>query len=302
MSKAQDRRGRSGVESSLEEAVAPTRLGDYQILSVLGEGGMGVVYLAEHGVNGRRVALKRLKDRYAAEPALLRRFFEESQAVLRLRNPHIAAVSDFVTGPQGAFCIMEYLEGCTLADELRRRGRLGSARALDVAHQVADALVAAHGAGIVHRDVKPSNIYLHREEGRAETVKLFDFGVAQLTNGQESGTAVRRLAGLLSPPYMSPEQAAAKRVDARTDIYSLGVVLYEMLRGTPPFRARSFAEYVYKHANLIPRAPGTLFMRVSARHRRAARLAGRCLEKDPARRFATAEELREALRDAGARH
>lgn len=276
------------------------RLGDYRVVSVLGEGGMGVVYLAEHCLNGRRVAIKRLKDRYAAEPALLRRFFDESQAVLRLRNPHIAAVSDFVTCPQGSFCIMEYLEGCTLADELGRRGRIGAGQAIEIAFQVADALVAAHGAGIVHRDIKPSNIYLMQGERGVQTVKLLDFGVARLSNGQESGTAVRRLAGLLSPPYMSPEQAAAKRVDARTDIYSLGVVLYEMLQGEPPFRAKSFPEYVYKHTHLVPRAPGTLLMRASPRYRLASHVASRCLEKEPERRFGSAFELRDALRLAGA--
>lgn len=275
------------------------RFGDYRVLSVLGEGGMGVVYLAEHERLGRRVAIKQLKPRYAAEPDLLRRFFDESCAIRKLKHPHIASVSDVVTGAQGALCIMEYLEGRTLADELRLRGRMPVRRALRLASQVADALEAAHGEGIIHRDVKPSNIHLQLTDGGPEQAKLFDFGVAKLANDGDSASTSRRLASLLTPPYMAPEQSANGDTDARTDVYGLGAVLYEMMRGTPPFKASSFAEYVYKHATVMPAPPASIFSRVRRVQRDASRVALRCLAKNPGDRYQSAAELRAALRSAG---
>ncbi len=253
---------------------------------------MGVVYLAEHQRLGRRVAIKRLRRRYAAQPELLRRFFDESWALRRLQHPHIASVSDVMTGEHGALCIMEYLEGVTLAEMLREQRRLPVRRALDVAAQVADALGAAHARGIVHRDVKPNNIHLQRNGDEREHVKLLDFGVAKLSEGGDAASTSQRLASLLTPPYMSPEQSAGAEADPRMDIYALGAVLYEMLSGHPPFQGNSFAEYVYKHASVTPAPPASRFSRLSSRASRlASRVTLRCLAKDPTKRYQSAAEL-----------
>jgi len=239
-----------------------TVLGSYRVLDLLGEGGMGQVYLAEHVKLGRRVAIKMLRPKYTANPVAVARFFAEARAVNRISHENIVEITDFVENAGGRnYYIMELLKGEDLAHVLMSVGVLPIPRALDIASQVVSVLGAVHAAKIVHRDLKPDNIFLVERPNRPDFVKLLDFGVAKL--GDPDGNAIQvgtTAAGTIvgTPEYMSPEQASGQGVDWRTDIYALGVILYEMITGTVPFRARFFGEMVVKHLTIEPRPPSTL--------------------------------------------
>jgi len=274
-------------------------IGDYRILGLLGEGGMARVYEAEHVRLGRRVAVKRLKPPYGERREAVNAFFEEARAVNRVRHPHIVQVTDFVFDPDGAYCVMELLSGNTLAEAIAEQGPMEPARALHIAHQVADALAAAHGAGIVHRDIKPSNIQLLSDGPFPDFVKVLDFGVAQLDETiRRSGETMALGASLGTPAYMSPEQANGQTVDARADLYSLGVVLYECLAGHRPFEAGTRMALIYEHTSVDPTplretaAGSTLPASCDA-------LVMRCLQKRPEGRHPSAEALLRDLEAAG---
>ena len=216
-------------------------LGQYEILSLLGAGGMGEVYLALDTRLGRKAALKVLPPHIAANKDLMDRFVREAQTASRLNHPNIATIYDIGEADGIRFIAMEYIEGTTLAVKISRR-QLDLAGALDVSIQIADALTAAHSQGITHRDVKPDNIMI-RPDGR---VKVLDFGLAKLTEPNllsDSDNAPTMLsttatqAGLVfgTVRYMSPEQARGESLDDRTDIFSFGIVLYEMFTGVAPF-------------------------------------------------------------------
>jgi len=286
----------AALTSSRSTRAIPTQLGPYRVVRLLGEGGMARVFLGEHPESGLRVALKQLKPRYAADSQLLRHFYEESQAVRRIKHPNIAAVSEVLfTRDHGAVCVMEYLEGCTLAGALKQGAHFSYHRALEVGEQVAHGLAMAHDAGIVHRDVKPSNIYLPEHGDGPGPVKLFDFGIALLAGASKGKANAPRLARLVSPIYMAPEQAR-ERADWRSDIYYLGIVLYEMLAGRPPFGGRSYAEFVYKHTHEAPPRLGTWLARLRPAHRQIERVVHRCLAKDPDARYSSAAHLSRDLR------
>ncbi|MCU0726598.1 MAG: serine/threonine protein kinase, partial [Planctomycetes bacterium] len=210
----------------------PARLGRYEIVGKLGSGGMGTVFAARETESGDRVALKVLGSTIVDDPEKFRRFEQEVVALSRLDHPHVVRL----LGPlerDGAsvFFAMELLEGETLSARLRRDGPLPVPAALSVARPLLGALAAAHAAGVVHRDVKPSNILL-----TSKGLKITDFGLARMEDLSRL-TTTGQLMGTLD--YMSPEQCEGKRVDARTDLYSLGIVLHEMLAGAPPFRRES---------------------------------------------------------------
>src|SRR3954469_11911527 len=206
------------------------RVGNYQIIRSLGEGGMGAVYMAEHPRIGKQVAIKVLHARLCADPGVVSRFFQEARGVNEIRHPNIVDIADFGETEDGVFYfVMELLSGRTLRERLSQGGALPVGEGLAIAQQVADALGAAHRVGIVHRDLKPDNIFL-LDDSRKETppIKLFDFGIAKLLRSEPSSphrTAPGQVMGTLS--YMAPEQMEGREVDARTDIYALGVVLYE---------------------------------------------------------------------------
>ena len=276
------------------------KFGPYRVLSLLGEGGMGIVYLAEHRKLGRKVAIKRLKERYAVLPEAVERFFQEARTVNRINHPNIVDISDFVHESNLAYCVMELLEGQTVAKALKIEGVLSPRRAFHICHQVALALEAAHEAGVVHMDIKPSNIFLTEKEGQHDFVKLLDFGIARLRGAvpDDPAASFSGSSSIGTPAYMSPEQAGTLPVDHRSDLYSLGAVLYEILAGSPPFKADTTPEYVYKHINV---RPITLF-RVKGIPQRippaASRVVMRCLEKNPEARFQSAAELAEVLQRA----
>jgi len=274
-------------------------IGSYRVLDVLGEGGMGLVYLAEHIRLGRKVAIKRLKDRLASKPEAVKQFFEEARAVNRINHPHIVDITDFVVQEDTAYYLMEYLQGDTLAGVIGREKILTPRRAVHIVCQVCEALTAAHGAGFVHLDIKPSNIFLLEKNGDPDTVKLLDFGTAQLTQTlprmSDGGARKSGMFALGTPVYMSPEQASGDEVDHRSDLYSLGAVLYEALTGQPPFVAQSGPEYIYKHMSVIPKRVTQVKGLPYKIPRHCAKAVMACLEKEPDKRPESASALSEML-------
>jgi serine/threonine-protein kinase len=270
-------------------------IGNYRILSKIGTGGMGAVYLAEHPLIGKRVALKVIHRELAGNREVVSRFFQEARAVNKIGNEHIVEIHDFGVTPDGDhFYIMEYLEGATLASVLSRERPLEVMRSLHIAAQIAAALAAAHAAGIVHRDLKPDNIMLMSRLGDREFVKVLDFGLAKVFS---ASTAVKTAAGVLlgTPQYMSPEACESKRdIDHRTDIYALGVLLFQMMTGTLPFDGESMGEVLVKQVTMLPPAPRAMNPAIPPS---VEQVVLRCLAKPVDARFATMMELREALLD-----
>ena len=237
-----------------------TVLGSYRLIEVIGEGGMGVVYLAEHTKLGRRVALKVLRSEYSENPQAVHRFFAEARAVNKINHSNIVEITDFVENPgSDNYYIMELLRGSTLASVIDNEGIPTLERSVGIMLQVASALGAVHAAGIVHRDLKPDNVFLTERNGQKDFVKLLDFGVAKL--GGDTAISVHSTAAgaiLGTPEYMSPEQASGKVVDARTDLYAFGVMLYELVTGRLPLTGSSFGELVVKHLTVFPMPPGAI--------------------------------------------
>jgi eukaryotic-like serine/threonine-protein kinase len=276
-----------------------TIVGSYRLLEVIGEGGMGRVYLAEHIRLGRKVALKMLRSKYSQNPDAVKRFFTEARAVNRIAHENIVEVTDFVSEPDGAsYYIMEVLTGGSLFDVLHHERVIPLARALEIVVQVANALAAVHEAGIVHRDLKPDNIFLAQRGSRTDLVKLLDFGIAKLVD-PEVGISIQRTGvGTLmgTPAYMSPEQASAGPVDYRSDIYSLGVILYELVTGTVPFQGGSYGEILVQHLTQTPRRPSTFDHLPHPIPPELERLILHCLSKDVATRPQSMGEVEEKLR------
>jgi serine/threonine-protein kinase len=262
-------------------------VGGYKIVSKLGEGGMGVVYLGEHRRIARRAAIKVLRPDLSDNAEVVARFFTEARATSMIRHPGIVEILDCDTLPDGsAFIVMEFLEGETLSGTLAREGRLAPPRALALVRNVADALAAAHERGIVHRDLKPDNLFLPTATAGAVPIKILDFGIAKLTSLEAGGHHKTRTGRLLGTPmYMSPEQCrGARDIDLRTDVYSLGCILFEMLCGRPPFDAQGFGELVFAHLQSPPPSPRSLEPAVSPG---LEQLVLRMLAKAPEQRPAT---------------
>ena len=238
------------------------RIGSYRILRQLGEGGMGSVFEAEHISLARRVAIKILHPSYASDPEALARFFNEAKAVNLIDHPGLVQILDY--GNQEdccAYLVMELLRGTTLRSRLQpKSGGMRVPEVLHIGRQLAAALSAAHGCGIVHRDLKPENVMIvpDPEAADGERVKLLDFGIAKLAHGTDAaGVRTQTIAVIGTPAYMSPEQCrGASLVDDRADVYSLGVVLYELLVGHRPFLGTSPGELMGKHLFLDPPCVG----------------------------------------------
>ncbi len=273
--------------------------GKYEVERVLGSGGMGVVVAARHLQLGKIVALKFLLKHAIESREAVSRFMREGQALARITSPHVARVMDVGTlGSGEPYLVMEYLEGADLGALVKRGQRLPIARAVGYLLQACEAVAEAHAKGIVHRDLKPSNLFLTQTADGTPLVKVLDFGISKSLIQQPAGSAAHDTStGALvgSPMYMSPEQIRdARRVDARTDIWALGVILHELLAGKPPFQAETLAGTLASVAADPPTPLRAARPEVPVGLESAVR---RCLQKAPQRRFATVAELSRALEE-----
>jgi serine/threonine-protein kinase len=245
-----------GPDPSRDTLLGSVVEGRYEVLSVLGEGGMGVVYEVRHRALGKHFALKALRRDLALEPETAERFIREARTAAAVSHPGLVEITDFGRLETGqVYFVMERLAGLSLAELLLRVRPLPAARGLAIVRQLGQALKAAHDAGIVHRDLKPDNIHVGRGDGDADRVKIVDFGLAKMI-GAGGPTRAGMVFG--TPHYMSPEQAAGEAVDHRADIYALGVVMYEMFAGRVPFEADSYLGVLEKHLHAAPTPPSTL--------------------------------------------
>lgn len=268
-------------------------LGNYQLERLLGEGSMGRVFQASHVRLGRQVALKVLRPQHAQDSHFVRRFFQEARSVNQINHEHIVEIFDFVEDAHHVYCVMELLRGQSLASVLSAQ-KLTLERIQRIGVQVCAALGAAHQLGVVHRDVKPDNLFLVPRSGQADFVKVLDFGVAKILTSEGTGNT---LDGTIigTPTYMAPEQAAGLPVDHRADIYAVGNLLYEMLAGHPPFQAPAFGQLVVQ---IITQPPPPLPKHLASGEPMPpalAQLVLRCLSKEPEARPQQLEEVTTAL-------
>ncbi|HET9065769.1 MAG TPA: serine/threonine-protein kinase [Gemmatimonadales bacterium] len=278
--------GQSQLPTLLRDA-----LGDsYTIEGEIGRGGMGVVFRARDERLQRRVAIKALPPELAFQREIRERFTREAQTAARLSHPHIVPIHDVGEGNGVVYFVMGLIEGESLAARIRRRGRLPAEEARRVMKETADALTAAHGVGIVHRDIKPDNILLEGQRGR---VMVTDFGIAKALSGTVGATLTSAGMAIGTPSFMSPEQAAGEsEIDGRSDLYSLGIVTYQMLSGELPFNAPTVAGILMKH---ITEPAPLLHEKFDDVPEDLSLAVARCLEKDPENRWGSADALRRAL-------
>ena len=279
------------MAETAESDLAPgTKVGEYLIDRKIAEGGMGAVYAGHHPVIGKRVAVKVLAPHCASIPDLVRRFVEEARAVNKIGHPSIIDIFSFGTLPDARpFFVMEYLDGASLAHRMDA-GDLTATETRRILRQICSALEAAHRAGIIHRDLKPENVWIASPAHEDSFAKVLDFGIAKLLDNP-AGKSTQTGAAMGTPRYMAPEQCMGRAVDHRADIYSLGIILYEMFAGVVPFRGETFGELIYQQMSETPEPP--------SRHRpmepELERLILMCLEKDPAKRPESAKELARLL-------
>jgi serine/threonine-protein kinase len=301
------------VQSGAQTQSAPPDVGDpligrvlndkFRIVEALGAGGMGRVYKGVQAPLDRLVAIKVLNPQYSEgkDPGFQKRFFLEAAVTARLRHPNTVTIIDYGKTDDGVLYIaMEYLEGQTLAQLLTQRGPLPWMRVLNIGAQVARSLREAHKVGLIHRDLKPANIMVLDQEDDHDVVKVLDFGLVKSflpDRGLPNETEITQAGVILgSPQYMAPEQARNVS-DPRSDVYSLGVVLFQMLMGRPPFQAAQSIDVIFKHLNEAPPA----FAAVSSTHgvpQEVEALVMRCLNKRPEERFQSMDEVLEAIRRA----
>jgi eukaryotic-like serine/threonine-protein kinase len=261
----------------------------YEIQQRIGRGGMADVFLSRDLLLDRLVAIKVLFPEFATDPNFVERFRREAQAAANLTHPNIVAVYDWGKYANTYFMAMEYVQGRTLADILRANGRLNSVQAAEIANEVAAALASAHASGVVHRDIKPANILI----GAGGQVKVADFGIARAMNAGSENNLTQVGSVMGTATYFSPEQAQGAQPDPRSDLYSLGIVLYEMVAGKPPFAGENPVSIAYKQVHDLPQPLNQLVADVP---RPFEAIVAKLLAKDPNMRYANAEALRDDLR------
>ncbi|MBN1208788.1 MAG: protein kinase [Myxococcaceae bacterium] len=280
--------------AELKDTLIGQVVGSFKLVRKLGGGGMGTVYLGEHTLIGSKVAVKFLHEHFASNESLVQRFLAEARAVNLIGHENIINIFDMnLLPPRRHYLVMEYLEGSPLSS------MTGSAQApsliVPILTQVCDALQAAHLSGVVHRDLKPENIFLVRHDRTPHFVKVLDFGIAKLLDGGHTPgqTSLGTIIG--TPEYMAPEQWAGKGVDGRTDLYSLGIIAYELLTGRPPFGKGGLGSLLHAHLQEMPPSPHEVNGQVPVA---LSQLVMRAMAKRPEERFRSASEMRAALEQA----
>jgi serine/threonine-protein kinase len=269
--------------------------GKFRVMRLLGQGGMGVVFAAQHEILGREVALKLLHAEALAEPEAVKRFLNEARAAARIQGDHVTRVLDVGLLDDGRpYISMELLEGEDLGAVLEKRGALEPTAAVDLLLQAMEAIAEAHALGIVHRDLKPSNLFLAARPDGSTLLKVLDFGIAKVAGGDpqlQVQTSTKAMMG--SPLYMSPEQVrSAKSADAQSDVWALGAIGYELLTGSPPFRGESLGEVFLA---IVEQAPEPAHQRRPGVPPELSAVVARCLQRDRAARFSSVAEVAAAL-------
>jgi serine/threonine protein kinase len=288
------------INALREEAFEAKQLGQYRLVNLIGAGGMGEVYLAEHQMMKRPVAIKLIRPSKAADKQALARFEREVRATAKLSHWNTIEIFDYGQTEDGTFYyVMEYLPGLSLADLVDKHGPLPAARAIHLLTQTCDALSEAHGRGLIHRDIKPGNIFAAHRGGYHDVAKLLDFGLAKPLSTDTEPVQLTQDGSITgSPMYMAPEQALGdSEPNERSDIYSLGAVAYYVLTGRPPFEGDRAIKIILAHAHEVVVPP--------TRHRHdlphdLEQVILRCLAKNPLERYASAAALREALSECQA--
>jgi serine/threonine protein kinase len=273
--------------------------GNYEIQEVIGHGGMGVVYKARHALMDRIVAIKMLQAQLISDSMSVKRFQQESKSASRISHPNVITVYDFGISPNGQpFIVMDYLQGISLADLIKNEGQIGVERSIKILAQACDALDHAHKQGVIHRDVKPTNFVLINYDEEKDFVKVVDFGVAKLMNATPDGQRLTQAGEVCgSPVYMSPEQCTGGELDQRSDIYSMGIVVYETLTGKLPILGKTMVDTMSKHISEMP--PSFSIARPDLYiPERLEQVVFKALAKDPNDRHQSMDELRIDLENA----
>jgi serine/threonine-protein kinase len=284
------------VKLQQDDAIGTLIAGRYEILQKLGSGGMSTVYKARHQAINKIFAVKILHPHLQMDTNAILRFQQEAKAVSKLFHPNIVGLTDFgVTDDGQPFQVMEYLSGKSLADIIKEEGRLSPLRALRIFMQVCDALEHAHGQSIIHRDLKPSNIMLVEQGGEHDFVKLVDFGIAKMIADDDKIQQLTQTGEIFgSPPYMSPEQCMGRKLDVRSDFYSMGCLMYETVAGKPPLIGNNVFETIQKHTDEMPKSiAATLGSEVHGGE--LERIIFKAMAKDREQRYQTAQELKADL-------
>jgi serine/threonine protein kinase len=278
----------------METLINKTIAKRYRCVEKIGSGGMGVVYLAEDTVLNRNVVLKVLQPSYRDEKNRSR-FFREAKILSQLNHPHIVTIHDFGMWKRNMYIVLEYLEGSNLHQIIEKSGPLPVTWLMNVLPQMMDALEAAHHEGIIHRDLKPSNIFCLKQMDHTDTIKILDFGTAVsldqdiLNNITPTGEVIG------SPCYMSPEQIMGKEISPRSDIYALGITMYEILSGEAPFRGDNFMPIFLSHLYQPPKPIHSLKGENDPQIQNFLEMVNTCLNKNPEDRYGSIQELRNAL-------